>query len=85
MFKLLLGGSPVIRIVFGAIVLITGVVALVNPAALEESSSSALGPGIFALLLGALRITSGLVSYVIRHKATTYTTNVVHSQRLNRQ
>lgn len=68
MFRLLFRVHPVIRMIAGLFVILVGVIALVNPAAFSETSGSALGPAILALVLGTLGIISGIVGYIRRQQ-----------------
>lgn len=68
MFRLLFRVHPVVRMIAGLFVILVGVIALVNPAAFSETSGSALGPAILALVLGTLGIISGIVGYIRRQQ-----------------
>jgi len=68
MFRILFGRYPLLNIIGGVFLLILGVVALVNPALLEEKAGNTLGPAILAFVLGTLGIITGVVSYVRRRR-----------------
>jgi drug/metabolite transporter (DMT)-like permease len=70
LFRLLFGRHPHWNMIVGVFLIIVGVVALVNPALLDEKSGNTLGPAILAFVLGSAGIITGIVGYVRRSRAS---------------